>query len=203
MRRGLAPFVSQVRSDAVSCGIARVVGNKGGVAVSFLFGGTRLAFVNCHLAAHTHGTEDRNRDFHRLASSLLAGPRGCRPGAARANRVSPLSPDSSAPPPSSGRGLLPGHDLVVWMGDLNYRVEGSRAAIESAMRDGLFEVLESNDQLLRERDVRRVFEGFREGPLHFRPTFKFDIDSDTCAAASLSAAGSACACRDRLCVAGG
>lgn len=106
-------------------------------------------------------------------------------------------------------------------GDLNYRIEGSRGAIEHVMAAGLPEVLESNDQartrpqrarlggerlaalrkrvpglnasfspfvrpplqLLREREAGRVFAGFREGPLHFRPTFKFDLNSNQCAPA--------------------
>lgn len=149
--------------------------------MSFLYGGTRFAFVNCHLAAHTHGTKDRNRDYARLAARLLASPRGHRGCGPQANRVVPFSePEPGEPAPSSGEGLLQGHDAVFWMGDLNYRVEGSRKAIEHAMQMGLYEVLESNDQLLREREAGRVFPGFREGPLHFKPTFKFDIDSDTC-----------------------
>lgn len=163
--------------------------------MSFLYGGTRLAFVNCHLAAHTHGTGTRNRDFRRLASSLLASPRGSRGcGAPSANRVVPLLGDPEAPDgpaASSGEGLLQGHDAVVWMGDLNYRVEGSRQAIEHALRLGLPEVLENNDQLLREREAGRVFQGFREGPLRFKPTFKFDIDSDTCVLRCTSASAPA------------
>lgn len=147
IRRGLAPYVSQVRTDAVSCGIGNVVGNKarpppaslisplpsrrcgrrarahsvlhplqGGVAVSFLYGGTRFAFVNCHLAAHTHGTADRNRDYARLASTLLAGTRGCKGCGPQPNRVVPFhEPDPLEPASSSGEGLLQGHDAVVWM----------------------------------------------------------------------------------------
>eukprot|EP00002_Diphylleia_rotans_P040821 TRINITY_DN9777_c0_g1_i3.p1 TRINITY_DN9777_c0_g1~~TRINITY_DN9777_c0_g1_i3.p1 ORF type:complete len:125 (-),score=24.31 TRINITY_DN9777_c0_g1_i3:47-421(-) len=63
------------------------------------------------------------------------------------------------------------------MGDLNYRINGNRAAVLAALDDGLFEVLQSNDQLTIQRKQGSIFEGFTEAPVQFRPTYKYDIGS--------------------------
>ena len=43
---------------------------------------------------------------------------------------------------------------------------------------GALQVLLNNDQLLREMQQGKVFRGFGEGPLNFRPTYKFDRGTD-------------------------
>ena len=37
------------------------------------------------------------------------------------------------------------------------------------------DIMRNNDQLTRERNKKRVFQGFKEGPLSFMPTYKFDV----------------------------
>eukprot|EP00128_Syssomonas_multiformis_P012063 Colp12_sorted_trinity150504_noHs@33490 len=41
------------------------------------------------------------------------------------------------------------------------------------------EVMHANDQLLLQRRKGNVFHGFREEPIKFRPTYKFDPNTDT------------------------
>ena len=71
------------------------------------------------------------------------------------------------------------HDIVFWMGDLNYRVRGSRAAVHRALQLQIPEVLLANEQLLHEQRARRAFVNFQEAPLTFAPSYKFDKGSDT------------------------
>lgn len=79
---------------------ARSIGmNKGGVGVSLQLDDTHLAFVSSHLAAHQSKTAARNADMAEIATNLHL------PGAAR------------------GADLATGFHHVVWMGDLNYRLE--------------------------------------------------------------------------------
>ncbi|GJP82479.1 hypothetical protein CLOP_g12734, partial [Closterium sp. NIES-67] len=66
-------------------------------------------------------------------------------------------------------------DLLVWMGDLNYRVEGvsyEQAKGEVAARN--LAVLLAGDQLRREMACGRAFRGMEEGLIAFPPTYKFD-----------------------------
>eukprot|EP00276_Gloeochaete_wittrockiana_P003554 CAMPEP_0184658458 /NCGR_PEP_ID=MMETSP0308-20130426/25471_1 /TAXON_ID=38269 /ORGANISM="Gloeochaete witrockiana, Strain SAG 46.84" /LENGTH=566 /DNA_ID=CAMNT_0027097447 /DNA_START=81 /DNA_END=1781 /DNA_ORIENTATION=+ len=72
-------------------------------------------------------------------------------------------------------------DRIFWMGDLNYRVNGNRAAVDELLRrfDTIGrEVLLANDQLHGERRKGTVFNGFEEGDILFRPTYKFADGSD-------------------------
>ncbi len=66
---------------------------------------------------------------------------------------------------------------MIWFGDFNYRI------VESISADRCFELayggdddleqLRQLDQLNIERAANRSFAGFVEGPLTFRPTYKF------------------------------
>lgn len=69
------------------------------------------------------------------------------------------------------------HDVVLWMGDLNYRI------VEGVELDAVYEHIENGaegheallalDQLNVERAAGRVFAGFQEGRLGFPPTYKY------------------------------
>ncbi|MES1909561.1 MAG: hypothetical protein MHM6MM_002278 [Cercozoa sp. M6MM] len=70
-------------------------------------------------------------------------------------------------------------DAVIWTGDLNYRINGNRGAVDHLIERGMMEVLRANDQLSHQREHGLAFTSFQEGPLSFAPTYKFDPDSDT------------------------
>ena len=72
-------------------------------------------------------------------------------------------------------------DRVVWAGDLNYRVNVPRGVADLLLSRDMHGVLLKNEQLTIERDrggPLAPFAGYREGPLNFRPTYKFDSGSD-------------------------
>lgn len=67
-------------------------------------------------------------------------------------------------------------DLLLWVGDTNYRIDATYdAAVAAVARgaEGLRE-LRRLDQCRRERMAGRTFKGMREGVLRFPPTYKFD-----------------------------
>lgn len=70
------------------------------------------------------------------------------------------------------------YDRCVWMGDLNYRIGRDRASVESHLQENNLAGLVSSDQLCTERQQGRVGQGFAEGPLSFRPSYKFDVGGD-------------------------
>jgi inositol polyphosphate 5-phosphatase INPP5E len=70
------------------------------------------------------------------------------------------------------------HHVTLWVGDLNYRVEGNRKAIDRLISQHMLEVLHNNDQLARERAHGRAFRNFEEGMIAFPPTFKYDFGGD-------------------------
>lgn len=117
----LAPFISDVCSDAVTTGIGNTLGNKGGVAIRLKIGDVALMFINCHLAAHQNAVEERNNNVKRIESELFS-----KSEANVFNRVSTSSldvPDEGDPKRNRLLGL---GDVVVFMGDMNYRIRGNR-----------------------------------------------------------------------------
>ena len=73
VHRALVPFVTSIKSHAVSTGIklgTSRLGNKGGIGISFALGGSAFLFVNCHLAHAKKGLERRNEEYHTIASAL-------------------------------------------------------------------------------------------------------------------------------------
>ncbi|MEW5297921.1 MAG: hypothetical protein WDW36_001099 [Sanguina aurantia] len=76
-----------------------------------------------------------------------------------------------------GVALLEAHDVVLWAGDLNYRIQGNSGAVLKAIDKNLIEVLHVNDQLGIQRKQGKVFQGFSEQEIQFPPTFKFKLNS--------------------------
>jgi hypothetical protein len=70
------------------------------------------------------------------------------------------------------------YDRCVWMGDLNYRISSDRASVDALLQDNNLDFLLTHDQLLTERQHGRAGLGFAEGPLTFRPSYKFDVGGD-------------------------
>ena len=128
---------------------------------------TSLCFVSSHLAAHRDKVQNRNDDFAAISRRLLFEHVRTpdyemeKPGAVVANAISYTSPIDS-------------HDVVVWAGDLNYRVHVDlpvEMVLDNA-KAGNLDLLLAKDQLLNEMFNGRVFQGYAEGPITFPPTYK-------------------------------
>ena len=51
-------------------GLGGAAGNKGGIAVRFLYHSTSLCFICSHFAAGQSHVKERNSDFHEIAQKL-------------------------------------------------------------------------------------------------------------------------------------
>ncbi|CAN7082908.1 unnamed protein product, partial [Brassica oleracea var. botrytis] len=70
------------------------------------------------------------------------------------------------------------HDLIVWLGDLNYRIQDvSNRPPRSLIQNHLQSVLVRKDQLLQEAERGEIFKGYNEGTLGFKPTYKYNVGS--------------------------
>jgi len=70
-------------------------------------------------------------------------------------------------------------DFVFWAGDFNYRINGTRDIIDNLLENNMHRILINNDQLMMLMQYDPLFKGLKEGPITFRPTYKFDKESDT------------------------
>ena len=72
--------------------------------------------------------------------------------------------------------------MMFWLGDLNYRIQTSpEMTVEQvkAYADAYqIPALLRHDQLLQEAAKHNVFSGFTEGDINFKPTYKYDPNTD-------------------------
>jgi hypothetical protein len=161
-RASVAQHISQVQSGTAATGIGGVLGNKGGVATGLVYReSTSIAFVTSHLAARAERVRERGDDYSEICRAL---------------RLSTS--------PFAGQ-FLHQYDHVLWCGDLNYRTdmgamgtaeEFQRVQAAIAARD--WALLTAADQLGRELESGRIFQGFSEGRIAFAPTYRMEKGRD-------------------------
>jgi len=140
-----------VHEYTVGVGVMGVGGNKGSVAARFRVYGHRFMVLNCHLTAHQQNVEARNRDLNKIWRRFCVDP--------------------------SEHGL---DEIIFCMGDLNYRIDIKGANIvKKLIEKADWSSLISFEQLTKQRAEGKVFLRFTEGPIHFPPTFKFKVGTNT------------------------
>ena len=105
-----------------------------------------MCVVNCHLAPFKEYFEERNEHVHRILDKLRF----------------PLN-----------TGIYE-HDLVIWLGDLNYRLDNIPAeSISAFIQSKDYLELSHYDQLGCARKDRQVLLEFEEKLLDFQPSYKY------------------------------
>ncbi|XP_020551161.1 type IV inositol polyphosphate 5-phosphatase 11 isoform X3 [Sesamum indicum] len=104
-----------------------------------------------YIRAHGHNVEERNSELRHISQSLFS-----------------KSWNPYAKPPQ----------VTVWLGDLNYRLQGINTfPARNLIHRNLHGLLTCKDQLLQEAERGQVFNGYYEGTLSFKPTYKYDVGS--------------------------
>lgn len=74
-------------------------------------------------------------------------------------------------------------DRVFWFGDFNFRIQKPRAYVDKMLKkhsqndESLIGELMQHDQLNELFVKGKIFHGFTESPIHFMPTYKFDVNT--------------------------
>ena len=180
-RDSIAPDIYDVRFCTAGVGIMGFAGNKGGVSIRMNIHQTSFCFVCSHLAAHRENVKGRNEDFHNIIEktkfdrnkdSVRTPWEGVNPNSERPMYGNHLLSDWTL--------KLHEHDIIFWIGDLNYRIDDSISTevVFDRVDAGDIEYLRQMDQLNIERGSGNVFEGFNEGILDFHPTYKYQAGTD-------------------------
>uniref|UniRef100_A0A1A8NFH3 Inositol polyphosphate-5-phosphatase K n=4 Tax=Nothobranchius TaxID=28779 RepID=A0A1A8NFH3_9TELE len=147
------PHIRDVQTTYTRTGIFGYWGNKGGVSVRFSFYGHMLCFLNCHLAAHIQNALQRVDEFEYILDTQDF--------------------DFYDTP------HVLDHKVVFWFGDLNFRIaDHGLHFLRSSINSERFHLLWSKDQLTMMKKNEPFLQEFEEGPLNFKPTYKFGRKSD-------------------------
>lgn len=155
VHKGIEHMCHEVNSAAIATGVANTLGNKGAVAISFLFGKTKFIFMNAHLAANQNKVKDRNMQANKIVEEM------------------PLLLDKQSIGSNDAR---PTRTFL--MGDLNYRIRGNYSLVMQLIELNMQEVMVNNDQLKWSIAESLSFHNFSEAPLHFKPTYRFDLGTN-------------------------
>jgi len=153
VKKKFMKYIKYVEKDTVACGKAGVLGNKGGVAIGFTIRDTSLCFINSHLAARAERLNKRENDYKKIISNMDIGTKGID--------------------------ILNQYHHVVWIGDLNYRIERDWDEVLPLVEQKNWTALAQCDQLVGEMIEMKVFVGFNEGSLDFAPTYRWDRKTNT------------------------
>ena len=127
-------------------GFAKVLGNKGGMVISFKLFGFQITYVNCHLAPKCYKVLERNKQVKTLVKTIRVGEK------------------------FADFDIL--SDYLFWSGDLNYRVDYTfNQTLEEIKKNNLQFLLEK-DQLLKRIKNKDLFHNFEEAQINFLPTYR-------------------------------
>ena len=130
---------------------------KGAVSIRFELLSKEFCFICSHLEAHDYNIDIRIRQYNQVVEN---------------HRYK-----------SNVHPTLLSHDYIIWMGDLNFRLEGPDLNFDNIVEDissGNVEKLFQYDQLRKSRINKLAFDVFSEdesGP-KFKPTYKFQIGTN-------------------------
>lgn len=164
-RRDLIWFCSEVEHATVTTRIISQIKTKGAVGVSFTFFGTSFLFITSHFTSGDSKVYERILDYNKIIEAMTL-PR--------------IVPDTN-PYRSVASDVTTRFDEVFWFGDFNFRLNKDRLGVEALLKQNAGVDMESflqHDQLMKEMKDGSIFKGFQEAPIHFLPTYKFDIGCD-------------------------
>ncbi|XP_075973430.1 inositol-3-phosphate synthase isoform X2 [Anticarsia gemmatalis] len=164
IRRDLIWFCSLPEDASLSVRPGTAFRTKGAVAISFALFGSTYLFVTAHLTAHQEKVKERVSDIKRIIRSIdLPKNLPCR---------------------HKSKDVTNNFDYVFWCGDLNFRLGEPRAAVlrwieqtEFPLPHHLPHGLLHADQLTAVLEDGAAFRDFREAPITFPPTYKYDPGS--------------------------
>jgi hypothetical protein len=185
--------VQQAVKRGTSLGIFGKASNKGAVGLPIRIGDQRLAVVTCHLASDSSGknkVEKRNKDSQGVLSDLSVGMDDSQADLHHSHhhvvfcgdlnyRIVGLSPDECLDKivdASVGGGA--GGDAEAG-GETKDNVDATTITVKSSNSSNEAETVEKawlplllHEELRKSMGERTVFNGYREGPIAFPPTYR-------------------------------
>lgn len=142
--------ISNIESAFKKTGLGGMSSNKGGIGVSFNYSNTNFCFVSSHLAAGLNNVDERHQNYKTIFKGIKFSK----------NR------------------RIKDHDVVIWLGDFNYRINLTNEQVKPLIEADKFSKLFEYDQLNQQMTNGESFPFFDEFEIKFPPTYKFDNGTD-------------------------
>jgi len=133
-QKELNTFITRIEKKELTAGFLNIVGNKGGLLISFEIMETRIAIAGVHLRHGQKHVKDRNSTLWKIFKSLRFGHEAIE---------SHLQADH-----------------CFFLGDTNYRIDHSRPALLKELEKNNIEYLVKLDQLQSEKQAGKILSGF-------------------------------------------
>ncbi|KAJ7284044.1 inositol polyphosphate phosphatase [Mycena rebaudengoi] len=146
----LTPVMRNVEAASRKTGLRGMSGNKGAVGVRLDYHDTSFCFLTAHLAAGHSNVDERNMDYRTIVNGLHF---------------------------QKGK-TIASHDNIIWLADTNYRIDLDNDTVRDLAVSDDFDSLLAGDQLRMAIDSGAAFAGYEEGPLLFRPTYRYDLGTN-------------------------
>ncbi len=124
-----SPFIEAVKTSYKALGFAQIIGNKGGIGISFKIFGYNMTFINCHLAPKPYKVLERNKHAKNIVKHLKIG-----------EEFANFDVTS---------------DYLFWQGDLNYRVDYTFDEVLQEIEKKNLKLLLLKDQLIKQRQSKK------------------------------------------------
>lgn len=162
VRRSLRRNIGALKISTVGVGVMGYIGNKGSISISMSIYQTMFCFICTHLSSGEKDADKtrRNSDVQEIDRRT------------RFNRT--VVPGGIAIP----RTTIKDHERIVWLGDLNYRINATFEKAHHLISRKDWSNLAEMDQLKNELKRGCAFDGWAEGVLNFPPTYKYELNSD-------------------------
>ncbi|KAF2292043.1 hypothetical protein GH714_000300 [Hevea brasiliensis] len=149
IRNNLKAYVGDVDAAAVPCGFGRAIVNRRNADFDHVY---------------------RTMTFGRPSNLFNAAAAGSSSAVQMLRTTNVMGANSS-----EGMPELSEADMVIFLGDFNYRLGGiSYDEARDFISQRCFDWLRERDQLRAEMEAGNVFQGMREAVIRFPPTYKFD-----------------------------
>ncbi|GAA5913466.1 uncharacterized protein JCM6883_004396 [Sporobolomyces salmoneus] len=170
-RKDVRKHISTVSSASLATGFLGLMANKGVVGIRLKYKDTPITLLNSHLAAFSSQVQQRNAQYRDIASQLLFP---YVEGEARDPWTPNLKFSETTERPQGEGWSVNETAVLIWAGDLNYRLELPRAEVEQLIANQDWERLRQFDQLELQKQHHLAFSDFEEATIDFPPTYKFD-----------------------------
>ncbi|CAD5174198.1 unnamed protein product [Musa acuminata subsp. malaccensis] len=158
VRRSLRRRIQNLKVSTAGVGVMGYIGNKGSISVSMSIYQTLFCFICSHLTSGENNGDElrRNADVQEIQRKTLF---------------------SSVPSVGMPKTIFD-HERIIWLGDLNYRINLSYDRTHKLISGKEWSKLFEKDQLRLELKKGRAFDGWSEGVINFPPTYKYELNSE-------------------------